>query len=119
MPKVLSRECPVMNGERGERAPKRAKRLTSVKAGWPKSREAHGYRVSVGVRAGESVSQYTAKGDRSGSLEEESLRNAAMLTWENGTDWRAGCTERRTSGSEGGSWKSTSNGNSLAAYPIA
>jgi len=32
-------------------------------------------------------------------------------------NWRAGCVERRTSGSEGGGWKSTRKGNSLTAYP--
>jgi hypothetical protein len=31
--------------------------------------------------------------------------------------WRAGCDESRTSGSEGGGWKSAHEGNSPAAYP--
>src|SRR5947209_19791516 len=32
-------------------------------------------------------------------------------------NWRAMCAERSKHGSEGGCWKSTSNGNSLAPYP--
>ena len=82
MPKVLSRECPVMNRERDERAPKRAERLTSVKAGWPTSREAQGHGVSIVVGAGESVSQYMAKGDRREPGEQGSTRNAETLNLE-------------------------------------
>lgn len=35
----------------------------------------------------------------------------------NRPNWRAGCLERGTSGSEGGGWKSACNGNSPTAYP--
>src|SRR5215467_10684538 len=79
---VLSRECLVMNGERDEWAPKRAERLTSVKAGWPTSREAQGHGGSIVVRAGESVSQHMAKGDRQEPGEQGSTRKAEKLTLE-------------------------------------
>jgi len=71
-----------MNGERDEWAPKRAERLTSVKAGWPTSREAQGHGVSIVVGAGESVSQYRAKGDRRESEEQGSTRNAEKVNLE-------------------------------------
>src|SRR5215472_5936637 len=82
MRKFSSRECPVMNGERDEWAPTRAERLASVKAGWPTSREAQGHGGSVVVCAGESVSQYMAKGDRRESEEQGSTRNAEGLNLE-------------------------------------
>ena len=82
MRRFSSCECPVMNGERDEWALTRAKRFTSVKAGWPTSREAQGHGVPIVVCAGESVSQYLAKWDRLEPGEQESPHKAERLNLE-------------------------------------